>query len=156
MASQAKTGQQGGNGSAYASKSAIMLMQDLPHEELSIPEWNNMVVRVRQLTGTERGIFEGAIAKVNPDGGTEGVQVKMDPSRMKITLVALTMIDEKGKRIFGDREVDALGTKSARAIERIYEVSARLSGLTNESMEETSDLSSAAQRSDSISDSASS
>ena len=151
-----KTAGESGNGSAYATKAMIMGFDDLSFEEIVVPEWNGAIIRVRQLTGTERGFFEGVIAKVNPDPGSTGVSVQMDPTKMRVTLVALTMVDEKGKRLFSDREIEALGTKSAKAIERIYEVSARLSGLTSESMDEASDLSTAAPSSDSISDSASS
>jgi len=153
MASQSKTGQ-AGNGSMYATKALIMAADDLAYEEMVVPEWNDMKVRVRQLTGSERGFFEGAVTKVGGVG--DDMSVQMDPTKMRVTLVALTLCDEKGKRIFTDREIDALGTKSSSAIERIYEVSARMSGLTAESVEEASDLSEATQPSDSTSDSASS
>jgi len=49
---------------------------------------------------------------------------------MRVFLSWLTMVDDNGVRLFRDEASrDALAKKSARAIEMVYDCSARLSGL---------------------------
>ena len=43
-------------------------------------------------------------------------------------LVVLCVIDAEGQRVFAAEDADLLGDKSAAAVNRIYEVAARLAG----------------------------
>jgi hypothetical protein len=62
------------------------------------------------------------------------------------------MIDESGKRLFPDADVRELGKKSASALQRVFEVAQRLSGLSNADVEELTKNSTSDQSEDSISD----
>jgi hypothetical protein len=46
------------------------------------------------------------------------------------------MVGEDGERLFTDNEVNALGAKSAAALDRVFEVAAELSRLKPEDIEE--------------------
>ena len=82
---------------------------------------------------------------------TDGKNTKMDLRNMRAKLVALTVVDDKGKRLFrGDADVNALGRKSAAALQRVFEVAQRLSGLSDEDMEELAKNSDAGQSEGSI------
>jgi hypothetical protein len=48
----------------------------------------------------------------------------------------LTIVDEEGNRLFSDADVKLLGQKSAAALDKLFEVAQKLSGLKDEDVEE--------------------
>lgn len=132
------------NGTGFLSREQILKAKDLSYQEVEVPEWGGRV-RVRELTGGERQEFDATIASIRQDlsvgGRKDGQQrqmkVEVHADRVRVKLCALTMVDEKGERLFqNEDQVRDLAKKSARALERVYEVSARLSGLSEEAVEE--------------------
>ncbi len=120
----------------YATRDQILSSDDLSHKDLVVPEWGDIMVRIRELTGTERGVFEKSISKVSTkaDGTTN---VELEAQNLRVQLCALTMVDGDNNRLFADHEVHSLGEKSAKALQRVFDVSAKLSGISDESVEET-------------------
>ena len=114
---------------ALLTRDAILQVQDLPTEQVHIPEWGGDVL-VRALTGAERDRFEQSIVE------QRGKNTRMNLQNIRAKLVALTVVDEQGNRIFKDEDVKWLGNKSAAALDRIFEVAQRLSGLRDEDVEE--------------------
>lgn len=115
--------------SKFLTRDAILKAQDLPTEVVEIPEWNGAVI-VRGLTGAERDAFEQSIVE------TRGKNTRMNLRNIRAKLVALTVVDEDGNRIFSDEDAEALGKKSAAALDRVFAVAQRLSGLRPEDVEE--------------------
>jgi len=111
------------------TRDAILEAQDLQHEEVYIPEWGGSV-RVRTLTGAERDAFEQSIVD------QRGKDTRMNLRNIRAKLVALTVVDGDGKRLFSDADAKLLGQKSASALDKIFEVAQRLSGLRDEDVEE--------------------
>jgi hypothetical protein len=99
------------------SKDAILAADDLPRETVSVPEWGGEVL-VRTMSGTDRDAFEASL--LEKDGRMENVRAR---------LVALTLCDPQGDRLFDDSEIAALGRKSARALDRVFAVAQRLNGI---------------------------
>ena len=99
------------------SKDAILAAEDLPRETVSVPEWGGQVL-VRTMSGTDRDAFEASL--LAKDGRMENVRAR---------LVALTLCDTEGDRLFDDSEITALGRKSARALDRVFSVAQRLNGI---------------------------
>lgn len=126
------------------NKEAILNAQDLQHEDVFVEEWKG-TVRVRALTGAERDAFEASIVE------GKGKNVKTNLKNIRAKLVALTVINENGERLFNDHEAQALGTKSASALDKVFEVAQRLSGLRDEDVEELAKNSESDQSEDSIS-----
>lgn len=114
---------------ALLTRDAILQAQDLPTERVVVPEWNGEVL-VRALTGAERDTFEQSIVE------QRGKSTRMNLQNLRAKLVALTVVDEEGKRLFSDEDAKLLGQKSAAALNRVFEVAQRLSGLTPEDVEE--------------------
>jgi hypothetical protein len=57
--------------------------------------------------------------------------------KYRARLAAFCLVDQNGKRLFrSDAEVKRLGEKSAQALTRVVEVASRLSGLTDDDVEE--------------------
>lgn len=147
-------GQQGNGG--YLSKEQILAADDLPYEDVNVPEWGG-VVRVRGLTGSERGWWESQLSEVTPEedeGGDTRMKMAFHMERMRVTLCTLCLVDAHGARLFKENEVRALGQKSALALNRVYDVAARISGISKEAVERAAKLSGGTDESGTVSASA--
>jgi hypothetical protein len=129
------------------SRDAILGAPDRKTEDVDVPEWGG-TVRIRSLSGTERDAFEASMVQINASGGR---QVKLENIRAR--LVALTAVDEEGERLFSDKDVKELGQKSAAALDRVWDASQRLSGLSDEDVQELAEDLEDAPSDGSISDS---
>lgn len=112
---------------------AIKGVRDLKLQEVPVPEWGaGATVALRGLTGTERDAFEAAAAERHEKNGVRGM------AGIRAYLVALTLVDEKGERMFPDADAGAaeLGAKAGVVIKRLADVAMALSGLSGEKVEE--------------------
>ncbi len=107
----------------------IFDIQDIEIESLDVPEWGGMLY-VKGMTGTERDRFEASII----DKPGKNARVKMDNIRAK--LCAETICDEQGVKLFTPGDIKKLGEKSAAALQRVFDVAQRLSGITEEDIDE--------------------
>lgn len=111
------------------TRDAILHAEDLPRELVEVPEWGGSVY-VRALTGAERDAFEASVVE------QRGKSAKMNLRNIRAKLVALTVVGEDGKRLFSDADANLLGEKSAAALDRVFTVAQRLSGLRDEDVED--------------------
>lgn len=115
---------------AYLTKAQILSADDLKYEVVAVPEWGGEV-RVKALTGKERDEYEAGMTV------RKGADIKdLNLVNVRARLVALAMVDEQGKRLFSDAEVFDLGRKSAAALSRVFDVARKLSGISEEDVEE--------------------
>lgn len=113
----------------FAGRDTILAKADVQIRELYIPEWGTWIL-VRGLTGKERDDYETSIMV----GKGRSRDVNMRNLRAK--LIVRAVIDQQGARLFTDADVEALGEKSAAALERIFDVARELSGLSEQDTEE--------------------
>jgi hypothetical protein len=113
----------------FASKALILGAPDLPVAELEVPEWGCWV-RVRTLTAGERDNFETEITQRN------GRDVRTNTRNIRAKLVAATVVDEAGVPLFGLGDVEALGQKSAKALDRIFAKASELAGMRESDVQE--------------------
>ena len=111
------------------TKDAILTANDLVTEDVEVPEWGG-AVRVRSISGAERDAFEQAIVT------RKGKNVTTNMANIRAKMVALSLVDESGQRLFSDSDVVALGRKSAAALDRVFSVAQRLAGLTDTDVDE--------------------
>lgn len=109
------------------TREAILAADSLPKELVQVPEWGGDVY-VRAMTGAERDSFEASFV------GADGKVRKLDNIRAK--LCALSICDEGGSRLFSDADIIALGKTSASALQRVFKVAQKLSGLGDDAVEE--------------------
>lgn len=126
------------------TRDQILGASDLRYEDVDVPEWGGMV-RVRGLTGAERDRFEASITE------QQGKRIKMNTANIRARLVAMAAVDEAGKPLFVERDVAALGSKCASALDRLFDAARRLSGLSDGDVEELEKNSAGGQSGDSIS-----
>ena len=117
-----------------ATKDLIRAAEDLQIEKVDVMEWG-LSVDVRGLTGVERDEWEKS--RVDQKAKVKrGQSQPLKLSNWRASLVVRTVCDEKGQLLFGDKDIVAVGKKSAMAIERVFTVAMRLSGLTDDDLEE--------------------
>ena len=55
---------------------------------------------------------------------------------MRAGLCALCIVDEDGKRLFAQTDIEVLGAKNAGAIDKLFDVAARLSGISEDDVDD--------------------
>lgn len=135
------------------SRDAILQADDLERELVPVPEWGGSIY-VRALSGAERDAFETSLVKERTirRGRRRETTREMDMKNLRARLCALTICDADGKRLFTDDDIADLGNKSAAALQRVFEVAQRLSGLTDDDVDELVGNSDETQGDDSTSD----
>lgn len=128
------------------SREEILGADDRQTEDVAVPEWGG-TVRVRALNGTERDAYEASLVRLRGDGTKQ-----FTLANARARLVSLAVCDDKGERMFTEKDVNALGKKSATALHRVYEAAGRLSGLTDEDVAELTEDFDDAPSGDSTSD----
>ena len=103
------------------NKAKILAAEDVKLDKVNVPEWGGDVF-IKTLSGTERDAFEDAYS-----------QDKM--RQFRVRFLVLTLCDEKGERLFTDKEVDELGRKSALVIARLFEKAWSLNALRSEDVD---------------------
>jgi len=133
----------------FLTAAAILAADDLQRETVDVPEWGGQVC-VRGMTGAERDAYESTLLSV------KGTDVSLDKGGMtsaRARICAMCMIDpETGKRLFTDNQVIDLGKKSGRALDRVFGVAQRLSGISKADIDELRKNSKNGQSEDSGSD----
>jgi len=106
----------------------ILGIDDRPIVEFEVPEWN-ITVRLRAMTGTDRDGFENHVTK----GGQEGT---MNIVGMRAKMVAACLVDEDGNRLVTSaKDEQALGSKSAAALDRLFAKCMEMNGMSAEDEE---------------------
>lgn len=118
------------NGTHRLTREEILAAEDIAEELVTVSQWKGGAVLIRGLTAAARDDFEASCIK------GKGRKAEVTIQNMRAKLVALSAVDEAGERLFTEQDVAALGRKSGAALARLYEVAARLSGITDEDLEE--------------------
>jgi hypothetical protein len=112
----------------HLGRDAILAAKSLRTEEVDVPEWGGTVL-VRELSGRERDEWEASLAV------QRGKQMVPDVANIRAKLAARTIVGDDGEPVFTQQDVAALGELSAAALDRVFDVASRLSGLNPEDAE---------------------
>jgi hypothetical protein len=119
---------------AQLTRAAILAADDLKREEVPVPEWGGSVF-IGSMTGAQRDAWEQSLVP--------GGKGRVDVTNVRAKLVAACAVDATGARLFEAGDAEALGQKSAAALERCAQVAQRLNGLTEKALEDARGNSSA-------------
>jgi hypothetical protein len=89
---------------------------------IEIPEWGGSAF-VRVLSGKQRERFEKAVGRENE-------------SNLRGLFAALCLCDDKGKPIFTEADISALGEKSSKALDRVYRAGIKLNAIGKDDIDE--------------------
>lgn len=125
------------------SKDDILGMDDIPTEEVIVPEWKNRKVLISGLTAAGKNAYQASLSEMHGNKR----KIKLEHATAKLLVRA--MVDAKRQPLFTESDIIRLGTKSAAVLERLAKVASRLSGMDEEDAAETVKNSEAAQSDDS-------
>lgn len=131
------------NGDELLSKDEIFGMDDIPMEEVVVPEWKNRKVLICGLTAAGKNAYQASLVEIK---GTSR-KVRMENATAK--LLVRTIVNRQRQPIFTETDIERLGSKSAAALERLATVANRLSGMDEKENAELVKNSEAAQSDDS-------
>lgn len=127
---------------AITDKEQVREADDIEIEPVPVPEWGGTVY-VRGLTGSERDQWEAEFVKASKgmiEAEVDGRVQKMNMENSRARLVARCCVDSEdpntAERIFDDEDIEWLGEKSGKALDRVYEKARELSGISEEDVEE--------------------
>ncbi|MRG98870.1 hypothetical protein GIY21_01025 [Xanthomonas sontii] len=106
------------------TKQQILSADDRATEDVEVKEWGG-TARVATMSASDRDKWE---QDTYGDGTT-----KMEDYRARF--VSLCLVDDKGARLFTDKEVAQLGAKSAAALDRVFRVAQRINALGSAEVE---------------------
>ena len=107
----------------------ILAAMDLNREKVEVPEWGGSIF-IQCMTGSERDDFE------NDTYIQKGSNIEYNRKNFRAKLLARTIVSEDGKRLFGDQEIDLLGKKSGKVLDKLLPIALRLNGIGKDAIEE--------------------
>lgn len=106
------------------SADQILAIEDRPVERIQVPEWGGEVC-VRAMSGADRDAFEAAML----------VNGRQSMVNVRARAAALCICDDGGKPLFSAQDVEALGTKSGAALDRVFQAVLRMNHLSPQDVE---------------------
>ena len=117
------------------TRDAILAARDIETEEVAVPQWGGTVM-VRGMTGTERDAFEAGLIVETKGRRKRGGDPEVNLKNARAKLCVCCIVDENGSRVFRMEDAKALGQKSGAAIDLIYDVAMRLSGISEDDVQD--------------------
>lgn len=112
-----------------SDKSKILGCSDIQYSNVPCPEWG-CTVRVRSLTNAERDEYEESLLNTR----SKHQKVNMKFARAK--LLVRCCVKEDNSQLFDETDLMVLGRKSAKPVDRLFSVAQKLSGISDEDIEE--------------------
>lgn len=131
--------------SSVLTRDQIFAVPDIQTETVFVPAWNG-TVNVKGMSAAERDAFEASTTI------QKGNSIELNRKNFRAKLVALTVVDDDGNRIFADTDIKALGEKSAQALDLLFAAASRLSGISKQDEDDLVKNSESDQNADSSSD----
>lgn len=116
---------------ALLTKDQIFAADRRKFEDVKVPEWGGSV-RLQELSASERDLWESEQITVSSDGSG----AKFNPKHARARLIARSLVDENGKRLFTDDEVAAVGSLSASKAQKLFDKARKLNAISDEDIKE--------------------
>ena len=115
----------------YLTRDAILGARDTVYEDVEV--WGG-TVRVRCMTALEHDRYDQDQIKIQQaenraERRAKGIGIKYNRENIRATACAACIVDADGAQVFTTADIQALGDKSAKEIEKIFDVIVRLSGI---------------------------
>lgn len=110
------------------SKEEILGLDDIEITKVPVPEWKRAVY-MKPMTASERDAWEAEMFMMRKKGETAGM---ID---FRARFVSLNLCNEKGELLFTPADVKALGAKSAKALDRLFDVAQEMNGMRKKDLD---------------------
>jgi hypothetical protein len=114
---------------ALLSKDALLKGTALPRETVYLKELGGEVI-IQGMTGKQRDEWESSLVKQRRN------RRELDTRNVRARLVARCLVNDDGSRMFSDDEADQLGDIRVDVLGHLFEVAQRLSGVSDEDVDE--------------------
>lgn len=106
----------------------ILNVNDIQEEIVEVPEWN-VEILLKGMSGEDRNRILEECVTINP----KTKETKTDLKKMYPEVIIACAYDPVTKeKIFSHEDRDALGKKNGKALDIVFKVAAKLSGLNDE------------------------
>ena len=102
---------------AVLSRKQIEAATDTQSVHIVVPEWGGEVI-LRPPSSLALEDYDRSLVRSQWNG--EKMEVIENRGNAKARLVVKCLVDEDGKRLFGDEDAEALGNKSAAVVNRLF------------------------------------
>lgn len=134
------------------TKEQIMANDTLAQETIHVEKWGGDLL-VREATALERDEYEESILRPTLSKEDKQGSTKPDFRNSKARFIVKCVLDPDTKeRMFTDKDAEALGHKSAHAVDQVFKAVRKLSGMEIGASEEAAKNSDGAQTGSSPSD----
>lgn len=109
----------------------ILGSEDIKHEDVTIPEWGGITVRVKALTDGQLGEYQArslAMRTKASKDGDDSVEIALKDRKAQVVVKCL-YDPATDKRIFKDNQADQLTNKSAGVVNALFLLINKMSGL---------------------------
>lgn len=110
----------------YAGREAILALHDLDTTEVYIDAWGTWV-RVKAMSAGQQATL--AALTVKSSKGELDVDVSQIAG-VRAQVVAWCAVDEDGRRLFSDKDIEALNEKSGDALQTLFDAAMAVSGMS--------------------------
>lgn len=120
------------------TREQILSINDGEFEEVFIPEWQGSIF-VKVLSASEKDAWEKSLQAVPMEGTKEATeQQKLDAryDNLRAKSAVWATCDAQGAPLFVLADAEWLGSKSGKALDKIWEVFIRLNELSKDDIEE--------------------
>lgn len=111
------------------NRNDILKANDSLKQLVKVPEWGGEIW-VRGMTGAERDKLEASVVQ------QRGKDTNVNMTNIRAKIASMTICDENGKRLFKEEDIQALSQKSAAALQRVFVIGQKLSGLGDDDIQE--------------------
>jgi hypothetical protein len=106
----------------FLTRDQILNADDLKYEEMDVPEWGGLV-RIKVMTGMERDDFEQSVFDM------KGKDTKVNLKNFRAKLLVKTIVDDQGRRVFEESDIEGLSRKSSKVLDRIFNKAQEINGI---------------------------
>jgi hypothetical protein len=122
----------------FTNPGQILDRDDQVWGSVKVPEWappghphpDRWALKLKGLSGRERDLFEASIQQ------GRGKSQKANYDNFRARLIVLCAVDPDGNKLFSRADIKRLGEKSSKALQRVFDECNRISGLSEEDVEE--------------------
>lgn len=125
-------------GGVVLGKAQILGANDIEFEYVPVPEWGDehSFVKIRSMNGQQRDQFEDSVVNRKKAKKGKDAETELNAYNIRAKICALHIVDEEGKHLFSWEDIELLGEKSARPLDRISTRAQILSGITDDDVKE--------------------
>lgn len=117
------------------NKQQILDAEDFKTEIVDVPEWGGSVM-VMTMTSEARDALEASFVDFDDDKSKAKENSQARLANIRAKYVAASVVDEKGNLIFSQKDIIALGKKSAAAMDRVFAVTQKLNKVDDKDIED--------------------